>query len=121
MTDFKFVERHSVYKCPEYHFEIEELRRGSDQMLLAHIRVEQWSKKTFIDMVEKWRAFRTCVTAPLFAFALHDDDKWERFVRFLGFKPLSIIFCNDGSPRRLFIHVKDFPDGVFTGHQQAGD
>lgn len=108
--DFEFVERHSVIKTPDYHFEIEELRRGSDQMLLAHINVDKWSKEVFKDIVTKWRVFRECVTAPLFAFGVQDDDKWERFVRFLGFKPFTTILCSDGSSRRLFIHVKDFPD-----------
>jgi hypothetical protein len=114
VTDFEFVARHSVLNYPEYHFEIEELKRGSEQMLLAHIRVHKWSKEVFKDIVTKWRVLRECVTAPLFAFAEVDDDKWERFVRFLGFKPLSEVILTDGTPRRLFIHVKDFPDGVFS-------
>lgn len=119
MDGFKFVARHSVLDYPEYHFEIEELRRGSDQMLLAHIRVHKWTKEVFKDILTKWRVFRAHVTAPLFAFAEHEDDKWERFVRALGFKPLTDILCSDGSPRRLFIHVKDFPDGFISGNKEV--
>lgn len=110
MDNFEFVQRHRVHEQPKYLFEIDEYRRsGGEQFLLAHIRVIDWSKATLVDMLKKWRVFRECVSAPLFACGEEDNAKWEAFVSLFGFKPHMEIVCNNGEKRRLFINVKDCP------------
>lgn len=109
LEGFSFHARHSIHDCPSFHFEIEELRRGDDQMLLIHINVHRWSRSSLTEMRDVWQRFRSCVTAPIFGFGVVDDTKFERFARMFGFTPFSHVLCNDGLSRRLFIHVKDFP------------
>jgi hypothetical protein len=108
-SDFVHVATHIVLDYPEYRFEIDEHRRGEDQMLMAHLCVNEWSREVLKKLLREWLAFRKCVTAPLFACAEVDDKKWEHFVSLLGFKFHSDIICNNGAPRRLFMHVKDCP------------
>ena len=109
MGDFEFVTRHRVLTYPEYWFEIDEYQRGQDQMLLAHIRFAKFTPSIMKRVLRDWKIFREFVEAPLFAFGETDDAKWERFVTILGFRPLSTNVVWEGKPRRLFLHVKDFP------------
>ena len=105
-TEFTFHQNHTVLDKPEYCFDIDEYRRGQDQLLLAHIQVRQWSPTVFKTILREWRVFRQCVTQPLFACAgPGDTEKWERFVSHLGFRFLRNVICENGEPRRLFIHA----------------
>jgi hypothetical protein len=110
-ADFEFITKHNAITTPDYCFEIDEYRRqragtrGGDQLLLAHISVARWSPSVCKRIDQQWVLFRQCVTAPLFACAEVADDKWERFVSRLGFKPYQLVTCENGELRRLFIHT----------------
>jgi hypothetical protein len=104
---FAFFARHAVHDAltdADYCFEIDEYRRGPDQMLLAHLRVFRWSPSVLKSLLKHWAQLRQCVKAPLFASGEVDDDKWRRFVTLLGFEPLEHVKCENGETRLLFIH-----------------
>lgn len=105
MGSFEFVTRHLVVDHEEYWFEIDEYRRGAEQFLLAHIFFEKFSPSILKRVFNEWKAFRTCVKAPLYAVCDDGDAaKWERFVSRLGFRPMGIeVDCNNGERRPLFI------------------
>lgn len=109
MNEFPRVAVHEIVSSPEYEAHIDEHRRGQDTFLLMHIRVHSFSPATFKKIKTQWRLLRQCVTAPLFALAEVDDEKWERFVSHLGFKFLQEVICENGESRRLFIHVVQPP------------
>lgn len=94
--------------CPEYLFELDEHRNTDtgDQMLFVHLLVRCWSKTTLKNMQSVFKAFRECVTCPLYASTIVDDDKWARFISYFGFVPLQNVVCEDGLTRRLFINLK---------------
>ena len=104
MENFEFYVEHEVLNYPEYRFLLDEYRRGSDTILLAHIKFNKFSPTIFKRVLREWSAFRQCVSAPIFAY--YDDEDigtWEHFVSRLGFKPTGInILCNNGKQRRLF-------------------
>jgi hypothetical protein len=106
-ADFEFVTRHRLITHDEYWFEIDEYRRGQDQFLLAHLRIVTWTPSILKRIMREWKMFRQCVSAPLFAIAEVDDDKWERFVARLGFRFHCNTVCNNGEHRRMFISYKD--------------
>lgn len=116
--EFEHTQHIEAYRCADYLFEIDEYRRGEEQMLFAHIRLFNFTPSVFKDLKRRWKIFRECVTAPLFASAENADDKWQRFVTSLGFKPLDKAICDDGNSRPIFIHVKDSPDGKFKHRRQ---
>lgn len=124
MADFKFVTRHRLHTTDSFWFEVDEYLRPrddavGDQLLMAHVRVVRWSPSVRKEIHRVWKAFRACVTIPVFAIGEVDDNKWERFVRLLGFEPFQEVTCENGGHRRLFIHVlaKDPHVGlVFTDH-----
>lgn len=106
LADFKFVERIRIITTDDYWGEIDEYRRGGDQLLLSHIRVARWSPSVRKSLLRDWALFRQCVTAPLFATGLVDDDKFARFVAMLGYKLLiPTVTCLNGEQRRLFLHT----------------
>ena len=109
MHAFKRVAIHEVISTPEYEVHIDEHKRGQDTFLLVHIRIHVFTSSVFKKIKTQWRALRQCVTAPLFALAELDDEKWERFVSHLGFKFLQDVTCENGKSRRLFIHVVQPP------------
>lgn len=111
-SEFERAARHVILDYPEYRFEIDEHRRGSDQLLQAHLRIFRFTPSVLKRIRREWKLFRTCVTAPLIAWGEDDDEKWEHFVTSLGFKPLGQdVVCNNGACRRIFIHlVEDKPD-----------
>lgn len=114
----KFIQRHMILDYPEYWFEIDEYQKeDGQQVLFAHLRCAQFNKSILQRILIEWRAFRTVVTAPLFAFAEQEDAKWKGFVSLLGFKPTAQeIVCNNGAKRQLYISVvKDCAD--VHGHQ----
>jgi hypothetical protein len=95
----------SVIEKPEYHFVIEEWKKGEHQMLFLHLTVHKWSLSVFKEILRNWKLFRQCVQCPVFAIGGTDDtEKWERFVSTLGFLPLQNVICENGAERRLFIH-----------------
>lgn len=103
--DFEFVARHIVVKHPEYWCEIDEYRRGDDQLLLGHIRFIKVSPSAFKRLLKEWRLLRQCVTAPIFAVCGEGSPEvWERFVAHLGFQPFGMeVECNNGALRQLYI------------------
>ena len=111
MKDFVLVNKEkTVINCPEYIFQIDEWRRESDVMLLLHIFFRKFSPKIMQKVFREWKAFRECVVVPVFALENLLDAKWDRFVGLLGFKFHTHVMCTDGLSRRLFIHVRDFPN-----------
>lgn len=93
---------------PEFKFELSEHRSDEDaQMLFVHLVVHKWSKSTLHEMLRVFSTFRQCVSAPLFAIGIIDDDKWERFVTRFGFKPFQNVICENGELRRLYMNLKD--------------
>ena len=108
MKDWVSQGETSVIDKPEYHFVIEEFRRGADQMLFIHLRVYVWQKSVFKEIIRNWKLFRECVTCPVFAICgSTDTETWEHFVSFLGFQFLMNIICENGEQRRLFVHNKE--------------
>lgn len=108
--DFAFVTRHRLHTTDSFWFEVDEYLRprddaAGDQLLMAHVRVVRWSPSVRKEIFRVWEAFRACVTIPVFAIGEVDDDKFERFMRLLGFEPFQSIICENGEHRRLFIHV----------------
>lgn len=104
-SEFKFVKRHRIITTDDYWGEIDEYQRGGDQLLLSHIRVARWSPSVRKSLLHDWGLFRQCVTAPLFATGLVDDDKFAKFLDMLGYKLLlPEVTCVNGGSRRLYIH-----------------
>jgi hypothetical protein len=103
VDEFEFVTRHAIRATDDWWFHIDEYKRGQDQFLLVHLRVKNWNLSTLKQIAREWKLFRQCVTAPLYALADIDDDKWERFVTRFGFRFLCNIVCNNGEQRRLFV------------------
>lgn len=104
---FKFVARHPALITDDYWFELDEYtREDGTQMLLAHIRVHNWTASVFKRIFQEWKVFRQCVTAPLFAVPEEADEKWHKFVTALGFKPLlDGVPCENGDIRPVYIHT----------------
>jgi hypothetical protein len=101
--DFSFLRRTPIIVHDDYWIEIDEFWRGSDQILLAHLRCAKFSPSIFRRLKYDWLAYRNCHLFPVFAFGEVDDDKFERFVTHLGFAPFSEVTCLNGQVRRLFI------------------
>lgn len=101
-----FVKRHDVRRTEDYWCEIDEYENaGGEKFLLAHISVTRWSPSVCKQLVREFRAFRTYITAPLFACPKVADAKWVKFVSLLGFRFQEDIICGDGASRPLFIHT----------------
>lgn len=95
-----------VRDLEEYHFALEEFRRGEDQMVFVHLTVHEWTLSTFKKILREWKLFRECVTCPLYAVGgVEEPQRWEKFVSRLGFTPLAEVICENGAKRRLFIHT----------------
>jgi hypothetical protein len=111
-----------VINKPEYHFALEEFRRGKDQMVFLHLTVKKWNTDVAREILRNWKLFRQCVTCPVYAIGGTDDtEKWEKFVSLLGFKPLMPIVCENGAKRRLFMHTnkeKNNERSVATANQR---
>lgn len=102
----KLVAQHVAHQDDDCTFELDEYRDAEGhQMLLAHLRVHKWSREAAKRIMGKWKLFRECVRAPLFASPMDDDDpRWHKFVTLMGWKPFSKVCCNDGLERPLYIH-----------------
>lgn len=107
-----FHAKHLVCDHEDFRAVIEEYRKepqatpadDAQQMLFLHLTFHRFSKSALARLLKEWRVLRSCVTAPLFAYAQDDDSKWERFVTLLGFKPLHFnLPFEDGTHRRLFV------------------
>jgi hypothetical protein len=105
--DFTPVGRYRALTQPEYWFDIDEYRRGDDQMIFAHLRFSSFSASILRKALHDWRVFREYVPAPVFCFGTDDDAKFERFVTLFGFKSLNTDVVWEGKSRRLFLHLKD--------------
>jgi hypothetical protein len=117
VTDFEFVTRHRVFTDPDerYIFEIDEYRRGADQLLQAHFRFFKFSPSALKSALKHWRLFRSVVTAPLVCWGEDDGDTWKHFVSLFGFKPLhQSILCNNGARRELYTNI--VPHGGINRH-----
>lgn len=103
------VATYTAVDCPEYLFDLTEHRNTAtgDQMLFVHLVVRKWSKTTLKNMLHVFKQFRECVTCPLYANAMVDDEKWARFISKFGFVPLQNVVCEDGETRRLYINLKE--------------
>jgi hypothetical protein len=104
-SDFEFIKRHPVIAYPEFWVELDEYRAGSDQLVIAHIRFAKFSPSILKRVDHVWRCLRASLPCPLYAYGEEDNDKWERFVKRLGFQPLCEVHCLDGAARRLFISI----------------
>lgn len=105
MIEWTCVGETPVIDKDEYYFAIEELRKGEDQMIFVHLLVYDHTVSIYKEILRNWHLFRQCVTCPVFAVAgVKDTVKWEKFVSRLGFQYLMDIYCENGEPRRLFVH-----------------
>lgn len=108
VTEWVPEEEVPILDTDNYYFALEEFRRGKDQMVFVHLTVHNWTPKVFKEIIKNWKLFRECVTCPLFALGgVEDQEKWEAFVKLLGFTPLQEVICENGAKRRLFIHIKN--------------
>lgn len=104
---FEFQQRIRVLERPEYLFEIDEyLDAAGHQFLYAHLRVFKFTPSVMKRILADWRAFRACVSAPLFAIGEEDDAKWRRFVSMLGFQPALEVVCLNGERRLMYRHAR---------------
>lgn len=110
IADWKSAGSWIALETPEYIFEVEEWRRGEDQMVFVHLLVLKWNLTALKRMVHAFSVFRECVTVPVYACGEVDDAKWRAFVALFGFKPLTEVECTDGKRRRLYIHIKELPN-----------
>lgn len=102
----KWVATHLAHKTDYCTFELDEYRTDEgQQMLLAHLRVHQWSPSALRNIRRDWAAFRSVVRGPLYASPMNHDVKWERFVTKMGWRPFSTVLCQDGIERPLYIHT----------------
>lgn len=101
---------------PEYVFEVQEFKRGTDQMVFIHLHIHKWTLSVLKRICREFAVFRKCVDVPLYAIAEWDDEKWAHFVSLFGFKFLNDVNCTDGKRRRLFIHLKDFEENERVNH-----
>lgn len=108
----KLVAQHVAHTDADCTFEVDEYKTAEgQQMLLAHLRVHQWSPSALKRIKSAWATYRKSVTANLFALPqLSPDDpaygKWERFVKLMGWRPTGqLVGCLDGIKRPLFVHT----------------
>jgi hypothetical protein len=108
----ELVTRHLAHDDSYCTFELDEYRDAEGrQMLLAHLRVHQWSRAAFKHIQRTWAAFRPTVTSPIYALPMLSPDdasyeKWARFVKLFGWRPTGQqVRCLDGIERPLFIHI----------------
>lgn len=116
MSDFEYFGTTVLADTPEFFATLEELRRplcatGFDQMLFLHIEFHDFAPASLRKARQAWATFRTCVTAPIFAYG-PDTPVWERFVRSFGFQELTTVPCADGRHRRLFINLVAPSDAI---------
>ena len=106
--DFKFIARHTPIKHDEWLFELDEYQHRTDgsQFLQAHVRFQRFNKTLLKQAIKEWSEFRQYVKAPVFAFSEDGTDKFERFIAYLGFRPLDVeVPLTNGETRQLFVHV----------------
>lgn len=104
-TDWLAQDEHALIDKDTYYFAVEEFRCGERSMLFLHLMVHHWTPTVFKEILRNWKLFRECVTCPVFAVGgVEDTEKWERFVKRLGFQFHMDIVCENGAHRRLFIH-----------------
>lgn len=107
-----FLKRHLAHETDYCTLELDEYRTDAgEQMLLAHLRVHQWSLSALRRIQHDWAAFRRSVTTPIFSLPMLAPsdpafDKWLRFVTMFGWRPTGQqVLCLDGIERPLFIHT----------------
>jgi hypothetical protein len=106
VSEFTLVQTHPVIDCPDYTCELDEMRRGDDQMMIVHLKVHKFSPAIAKRLLDEWALLRSCVPCPLFAYGEEDDEKYAHFMRTLGFEPISFIPCTDGRSRRVFVSLR---------------
>jgi hypothetical protein len=102
--DFEFVCRHDAVRCDDYHLELDEYRRGTDQMILVHFRIYKWTPSVLKRVWREWPVFRSIVTCDLYATAQVETPAWHKFVRRFGFTYLTDVLTVSGEPRAMYIH-----------------
>lgn len=126
---FAHHQRYTLADNEQYRCTLDEFRRpseapsGFDQFLLIHLSFYEFSKAALARALHEWSVFRSACHAPLFAYCDdgdEDPDKWERFVRLLGFQhvPDTNVPDQDGRSRRVFVSLKD---DCAHGRQAAND
>jgi hypothetical protein len=111
---FEFYQEHELSDNEAYRSVLHELRneRG-DQLLAIHMDVHQFAPSALKRMKREFSALRSCTDAPIFAIEDNpDDDKWERYVRHMGFEFSSRVECTDGNSRRTFVSKKKKNDDL---------
>jgi hypothetical protein len=78
-----FVRRHDIVRKPEYVAEIDEFKlHNGKQFLLGHLRFHKFNKTQLKDLPARWSLFRSCVTAPIFVYAMEGgEQKFTKFIR----------------------------------------
>ena len=105
LTEAKRVTCYSLLTTTDFRFEIEEHVHETDMLLFTNIYMSRWAPSVRKRFHATWAAFRELVAEPIFAVGVADDDKFERFVRTLGFWLFQeTVSCALGD-RRLFVHT----------------
>lgn len=120
---FEFKQRISVVKNEDYHFEVDEFRRGDDQLLLVHCRVFRWKPSVLKRMLLDWRFIRAnVITQTVYCTGMNDDDKFRRWCRLFDFKLyLDAVPTDCGEPRSLYVNYGQLiSNNQFFGHDQLG-
>lgn len=102
--------RHTAVDCPEYLLELEECRKGEDQMMFLHLTVRKpWSREMLTRLLHTWAVLRKHVTCPIYAHGDNDDDKFEKFTRLFGLTHLVTLPTTNGATKRIFWHPGNDP------------
>jgi len=116
-TDFEFFARHEIRRTDDFLFELDEYRRPGDdaQMMIAHMGVFRWAPSVLKQMRHDFALFRAVYRGDIYASPIDDEPKWHKFVKALGYRPLTTVRCLDGLERPMYINR------IFDGQQHISD
>ena len=96
------------YEEDDFSYEISLLQVEPGKLLyFAHVYIWDFKPSTLRRIKEQWQARRSQMPRILFAQGDVTDDKWVRWVRMFGFRPLiDNVPCNDGETRHIYVNFR---------------
>lgn len=91
-----------------YLAEIDEYTLNGQKYYFGHLDFKRFSKTGFNALLAEWREFRKSVQYPILVYSKDGTPKFNRFITYLGFKPLNrFIALNNGQLRPLYVSLPD--------------